>query len=639
MRATSQEVERASWWSRLCSRPPSAMSCESAGRLATTLFLLSGALVIATTPLLTLVHTGRAASFELGVAVMAVGCLNLLIPWRRMPRSSTLVLAIVGFAFIALLNVATRENGFRFAVFFFVDFVWIGLCHPRWTSVAMTPLAAAAYLVPLVVDAPANTAALVAMACVLPACAVVGESAAWVSGRLARSESDLRHQASHDALTGLANRSLLSQRIEDCLGHEASSGRASLSLFLMDLDRFKDVNDGLGHHVGDRILCEVAERFGRCVAPLGLAARLGGDEFAAVLFDPTPEDEGVVLAKLESCLSTPMTLDSLVLYVGGSIGVVRAPEHGRDVTTLLQKADIAMYRSKRDRTASSVYGPKDDGDRRDRLELRADLHGALDAGQLFLAYQPKIDLRTGRVVGVEALARWRHPLRGLVPPDEFIPVAEETGLIASLTDWAIAEALAQSARWLSAGMAIPVAVNLTPLLLTDLSVAGTVAACLARTDLSPDHLILEITETALARDIDAARGAVNLLKDLGVRLSIDDFGTGFSSLAFLRDLAVDELKVDRSFVAGLAGDARLRGIVRSVVQLGKSLDLEVVAEGIETPGVEAILLDLGCEVGQGYYYQRPLSAAELTPWLTDHAVSAATLSVTDGAAALQTAER
>ena len=429
---------------------------------------------------------------------------------------------------------------------------------------------------------------------------------------LAESRERLRRQALHDPLTGLPNRLHL---MRELAGRFDGTTAPQSALLLMDLDRFKEINDGLGHHVGDQVLCEIAERL-RLATPAGdTVARLGGDEFALLLDDPPgcgrPE---AVAEDLLHALEEPVEVDGMTLSVGVSIGVCHSTE-ASDASSVLQSADVAMYRAKGLATSIAVFGPEDDEDRPGRLVLLNDLRDALDHHELQVAYQPPVDLRSGRVVGMEALARWHHPDRGWIPPDEFIPVAEQTGLIRHLTRQVLTRALAQCAEWRARGWDLSVSVNLSPRALQDPRLARDLHGIILASRLPSRFLTLEVTEGAFAGNLDSLVATLERLRTLGARLSIDDFGTGYSSMSHLKRMPVQELKIDREFVKDLPRDADDRAIVGSIVALARTLDLSVVAEGVEDPVSLDLVRTLGCDVVQGFQVCRPADAATITAWM------------------------
>jgi len=431
-----------------------------------------------------------------------------------------------------------------------------------------------------------------------------------------RAEARLQRQAWHDSLTDLPNRALLHERIAAALG-DAPDAPAPLALLLLDLDHFKEINDAFGHQRGDALLCGAADRL-RGVARAGdTIARLGGDEFAVLL--PGADAAGAVRVAhaIRAALDAPLTIDGQMLRVGASVGIALAPTHGADGTTLLRRADMAMYAAKRGRLGQALYEPAQDQHSPERLALIVALRDAIEQGALTLHYQPQVDLASGRVCGVEALVRWPHPERGLIPPDAFIPLAEQTGLIAPLTKWVLAEAIRQAREWQRAGLLLGVSVNLSMWNLHDPALPDRVAALLQDHGLSAAWLRLELTESALMADTDRTMDVLTRLAALGVCLAVDDFGSGYSSLAYLKRLPVDELKIDKGFVREMATNETDGAIVASTVALGHALGLRVVAEGIEDRAAWTLLAGMGCDVAQGYYLSRPLPPDALVRWLRE----------------------
>ena len=423
------------------------------------------------------------------------------------------------------------------------------------------------------------------------------------------------HQALHDQLTGLPNRTLFSERISQAILRARRQG-TKLAVALVDLDRFKDINDSLGHSVGDRLLVKVGELMGQALRASDTVARLGGDEFGLVLPELATTDALIpVLDRLQAALERPIQLEDLPIGIEVSIGIAFYPDHGAEAQTLIQRADVAMYDAKRNGFTHAVYD--DAGHAYDviNLTLVAELRRALAEHELVLHYQPKAALASGEVTSVEALVRWHHPTRGLVSPDAFIPLAQETSLIGPLTLYVIEEALLQIRTWREDGIELRVAVNLSTRNLLDRALPTQVAALLERCGVAAEMLELEVTETSMLANPSRARAVLNELSQLGIRLSIDDFGTGYSSLAYLRELPVDEIKIDRSFVAGMVKQAGDAVIVRSTVDLGRNLGLEVVAEGVETAEHWDRLRELGCDTAQGYYLSRPMPGPEMGDWL------------------------
>ncbi|MEU0115623.1 bifunctional diguanylate cyclase/phosphodiesterase [Streptomyces bobili] len=433
------------------------------------------------------------------------------------------------------------------------------------------------------------------------------DSTLWMAR--ARAEEQLR-----DPLTGLPNRQWLGERIWTALDDAERIG-ARAALMLIDLDRFRSVNDTLGHLAGDRLLLQIADRL-RLALPRGAeVARLGGDEFAVLLPVADSTTSATRVARgLVAHLSSPLDLDGLTLVLEASAGVAVFPDHALDAEGLLRRADVAMYQAKRDRTGVEVYESKRDSNTPDRLGLLGDLRRALDAHEVQLHYQPKVRF-DGQVAGLEALVRWVHPERGKVPPDEFIAIAESSGLMPHLTEYVLDTALEQVARWRAQGLYVPVAVNVSPRDVHTPGFAGSVAARLARHGVPAAALQLEITEHVLLEDPQRAADTLNALTGHGVKMSLDDFGTGYSSLVHLRRLPVSELKIDRSFVARLAVDTEDAEIVRCTVDLAHSLGLLVVAEGVEDDETWERLRDLGCDAVQGWLVAAAMPPEETTAWL------------------------
>jgi diguanylate cyclase (GGDEF)-like protein len=425
-----------------------------------------------------------------------------------------------------------------------------------------------------------------------------------------------RHQATHDALTGLPNRELLRDRLGQGLA-AATRSEGEIALLLIDLDRFKEINDSLGHSYGDKLLCQVGPRLRSVLRDGDTVARLGGDEFAVLL----PSVDGVaeaqaVAERLREALHRPFDVDGVALDVEASVGIVLSPWHGTDTEELLRNADIAMYAAKELKAGAVVFEPDQHVTAPWRLTVLGDLRRALEGSEeLFLNYQPKYTLDGERIEGVEALLRWQHPTEGLIPPDEFIPVAEGTGIILRLTERVLGMALGQMRHWLDAGHAVPVAVNLSTRCLLDVDLPQLVQRLLAEHRVPAELLRLEVTESAVMGDAARCMEVLERLHDLGVRLSIDDFGTGYSSMAYLRRLPVDELKIDRSFVLGMTTTQQDAVLVRTAIDLGHNLGLTVVAEGVEGAEHVHALRALGCDIAQGYHYARPMLAEALSELL------------------------
>jgi diguanylate cyclase (GGDEF)-like protein len=433
--------------------------------------------------------------------------------------------------------------------------------------------------------------------------------------RVERQAKESRHRALHDGLTGIANRVLLADRMEQAL-RLAGRHKEAVALLLLDLNRFKEINDTLGHHHGDLLLREVANRLCGVVRNYDTVARLGGDEFAVLLPRVGDADHAMEVAeRVLAVLQRPAELDGTVVDVSGSIGVAVYPLHSATSSEFLQHADIAMYNAKRGHLGVAMYDPDANQHSSVQLALLSELRQAIDAHELVLYYQPKVDIATGQVRGVEALVRWQHPVRGFLLPGEFIPLAEESDLIGPLTDYVLIEALRQHREWLREGMMLPVAVNLATRCLLDTGFPQRIAELIAEYGTAADSLTLEITESAVITDPSRAHAVLARLRDLGVRLAIDDFGTGYSSMAYLQTMPVHELKIDRRFVTAVHTSRGDEAIVRAVLQLAHALDLTVVAEGVEDGKTLSVLAAMNCDVAQGYHFCRPIPATELGSWL------------------------
>jgi diguanylate cyclase (GGDEF)-like protein len=432
---------------------------------------------------------------------------------------------------------------------------------------------------------------------------------------LDRRARDAHHASRHDPLTDLPNRTLLRDSALEAI---VRTGRSShhAALLLIDLDSFKEINDTLGHHTGDLLLREVGPRLRRVVGPADTVARLGGDEFGILL--PEVDDEaaavGVARAALKA-LEQPFAMQGLTLDVDASIGIALCPLHCSTFEELMQRADVAMYVAKGRRSGYEVYEPSTDDTDAARLKLAGELRDAVTSRQLVLHYQPKVDVRSGRVIGAEALMRWHHPRHGLIMPDRFIPVAERSGLIRSITMFAVEAAVRECRRWMDSGLDLTVSVNLSTRDLIDVQLPEEIGHLLTQWRVPATRLELEITESVIMADPMRARGVVARLREMGVQVAIDDFGSGYSSLGYLKRLPVNDLKIDKSFVLGMSDDEGDVVIVQSTIDLAHNLGLRVVAEGVETEAVLTRLHGMGCDVAQGYLISEPLPAARFVQWL------------------------
>jgi diguanylate cyclase (GGDEF)-like protein len=447
----------------------------------------------------------------------------------------------------------------------------------------------------------------------LPIAAIHRSAAAWQQSE---------HAADHDHLTQLPNRKHIIALTRRVIA-ESRQSAATTALFVLDLDRFKEVNDVLGHPAGDRLLVEVGRRLPAALGNQAEVARLGGDEFAVLAPAVTSAEHCLALAgRIHEALDEPFWLNGQVIDLDASIGVALFPDHAEDFEGLLSKADVAMYAAKRDGTGTRLYTPDLDAGAAERLGLGGALRLAIDARQVTLHFQPKVALPTGELLGVEALARWRRPDGVEVPPDEFVPVAEQSGLMPRLTTLVLDQALDQCAAWTRQGLRVPVAVNISLRDVLDESFAQAVAARLVRFGVLAPMLTLEITERVLASDLPRLEQTLRQLSTLGVQLALDDFGTGWSSLVLLRHLPVSEVKLDRSFVVQVAASGVDAAIVRSVSTLAHDLGKTLVAEGVEDEETWGRLAELGCDAAQGWVIARPMPAPAATDWLREHAGAA-----------------
>jgi diguanylate cyclase (GGDEF)-like protein len=430
---------------------------------------------------------------------------------------------------------------------------------------------------------------------------------------LALQATELEHRALHDTLTSLPNRALLHDRVRQAMRLGARTGQ-QLALLLLDLDSFKEINDTLGHAVGDVVLQEVAQRLRSVARESDTVSRLGGDEFA-VLLPNTGSREALAFAiRLAAAIGKEIATEHNTLAVGTSIGIALFPKHGQNFNTLLRRADVALYAAKRARGGCMLYRSELERGEMQRLTLSTELRKALENGEFVLHYQPLVSASTGETHSAEALMRWRHPERGLLPASTFIPHAERMGLIHKLTDWALEESVRQCRAWQERGLDTRIAVNLSPLCLRDERLTQRVAAMLRRHDLSPTRLVIEVTESAVLDDPAKTHRILEALRSLGVRLSLDDFGTGYASLTHLRNLPVDEVKIDRSFVRNLPGDNTSAAIVQAVVTLAHNLELQVVGEGVEHELALTVMRRMGCDVLQGHFISPALPADDFVRW-------------------------
>jgi diguanylate cyclase (GGDEF)-like protein/PAS domain S-box-containing protein len=427
----------------------------------------------------------------------------------------------------------------------------------------------------------------------------------------------LRHQAMHDVLTDLPNRILLFERLEKAL-ETARAEKTLVALLLMDLDRFKEVNDTFGHHFGDVLLKQVAQRLRNQLQPNDTVARIGGDEFAIVL--TAPADMTVVAHAARRILDTlqqPFVVEAQVLEVGASIGIAVYPTHGTDARTLLRLADVAMYAAKEANAGYSFHDQTLESRTPDQLSLIVEMRSAIERDEFELYYQPKLHLRSGLMTRAEVLLRWNHPSRGRLLPASFVPIAERTGLIKPMTDWILDRTLRQCREWHDSGAPVHVAVNISAKSLQEQTLPAKIQAALEKWRIDPRFLKIEITESSIMADPAHALAIMSMLQSMGLRLSIDDFGTGYSSLTSLRQLPTDEIKIDKSFVIGMSESDADAAIVRTVVDLAHNLGKQVCAEGVEDEATWNRLSKMGCDLAQGFWICRPLPAAQFMRWLVD----------------------
>ncbi|MCM2359631.1 MAG: EAL domain-containing protein [Geobacteraceae bacterium] len=434
-----------------------------------------------------------------------------------------------------------------------------------------------------------------------------------------QAQEQLEYQANHDGLTGLPNRNLLADRVRQALLYARRNQRQVAVLFV-DLDHFKFINDTLGHDKGDRLLKIVAARLTDCVRSDDTVARQGGDDFVIVIADlAAAEDAGQVARKIQDAVSRPLTIDEHELEISCSVGISIYPKDGEDAQSLLKNADVAMYRAKDQGRNNFQFFTNELNDRAvARMTMEKHLRRALERGEFLLHYQPQVDLNSGRISGMESLIRWQSPELGFIPPASFIPLAEETGLIVPIGEWVLRASCAQNRKWQDAGFPpLVMAVNLSPRQFRQEGLAGTVARILEETGLAAHYLELEIIESLVMHDVECATVILKKLKELGVQLTMDDFGTGYSSLSYLKRFPFDKMKIDQSFVRDITSDPGSAAISRAIIAMAHSMNLRVIAEGIETKGQLGYLRSHGCDDMQGYYFSRPVPPPEFEQMLRD----------------------
>jgi len=540
---------------------------------------------------------------------------------RRAPVMLILPLALLGIVLISLEESFTGGTHSHLYVLYVVPVIFTAaLLELRLTALVIVVALAAAALQLLGGWNDFYARALLVLGGVMALSAYVETH---LLGTAVKEKAAADHQALYDDLTGLPNRALFYRQVRELIG---SGGAEQSAVLLMDLDHFKDINDTLGHDQGDLVLKEVSGRLQRAVGASDTVARLGGDEFG-ILLPRLPHGAGRHAAEqVLKVLTPPVVVKGLDIDLQASVGVALFPEHGQDVDSLVQKADVAMYQAKAAAGSDyKVYTPERDPHSTQRLEMTGELRRAIKEGELVLHYQPKIDLQTRKVVGVEALVRWRHPKLGLLSPETFLPLAERSGLMKALTGEVLQMALRQCRTWRGTGIDLTMAVNVAAADLLDLQFPDEVESLLTHRGLAASALELEITESTILADPERAQAVLTRLHAMGVRLAVDDFGTGYSSLMYLKELPVDAVKIDRSFVRDMAtrGDDEI--IVRAIIDLARNLNLQVVAEGVENEATWNRLGALGCDLAQGYYLSPPLAEKELALWLAHWAQLAASV--------------
>ena len=423
------------------------------------------------------------------------------------------------------------------------------------------------------------------------------------------------HEATHDSITDLPNRLLLMDRLEQAI-QAALRQKASLAFLILDIDGFKEINDTLGHYNGDRLLKQVVTRLQGMVRKSDTLARVGADEFA-VLMQIKPDNENIIriISKIQKIFIKPFSIDGLEFEIQASIGVSIFPEHGKGMDTIMQRANLALFAAKQGSKKYIIYSSRLDQHNPHRLTMMGELRQAIENDELILHFQPKINLHTHKIIGTEALVRWRHPEHGFLAPDEFIPMAERTGLINPLSIWVMNHALSQTEKWHRQNIKLSVAINLSPVTFLDTELPNRIIGMLSLYSVPPSFVIFEITESSMIKEPSLAMEIMNRLTEIGIKISIDDFGTGYSSLAYLKNLPTSELKIDKSFVTDMLEKENSTAIVKSVIDLAHNLNLNVVAEGVENKETALSLQKMGCDVLQGYYISKPLCSDDLLNWL------------------------
>ena len=445
----------------------------------------------------------------------------------------------------------------------------------------------------------------------------LAESINMMREAIAIRETEIRRLAYEDSLTGLPNRVMFNKELNNMVKLAVDQGRP-FSVLILNMNRFKEINDILGHEAGDDVLRFVAKRLPGALRESDKVARIGGDEFGVMCSMASTDHLDIVMPRILDKLEKPFMVANQMVDITFSIGVANFPEHGMDAGSLLRRADIALNSAKRNRTIYEIYDRKLDASRQEHLYLLGELRHAVENDELCIYYQPKVQLSSNNTIAVEALIRWQHPSRGFIAPNEFIPFAEHTGIIRIITEWVIENVLRQIEVWKSKNLNIRISLNISARDLVKTELPGQLATALRKTNLSPDTICLEITESALMEDPVNSQETVNTLHDMGLEISIDDYGTGYSSLAYVKNLPVNELKIDRTFIMNMDRQENDLAIVRSTIDLGHSLGLRVVGEGVETENQYNMLRKLGCDLAQGYFIARPMPAEEFEAWLNSN---------------------
>ena len=604
-----------------------------AARLAAVLFFGSGILAFVSLPTVP-PGSARAITVAVGIASLGIGIGTSVAPWALWPASASFALAPAALLLIGIANAVGSHEPFDYAVFFVIVHAWLGVAQPRRASLFLAPLTTLVYVVPLRELATDPSHAMASVLVVVPACVLLGEGIAWLMAQLDSSEhvrrsltdaldreretrerlivanEQLQYLAFHDAVTGVANRAAFNDHLDVALARARRAGE-SLVICSLDLDKFKLVNDTLGHAAGDDLLREVTARLAAVTRDGDIVARTGGDEFLMLLppgADGAPDLEAMT-SRIRGALEPPVRLGDMDVYVSASIGMAQFPRDGVDGDGLLRVADAAMYRRKRDRASVGVIDTvRTIGT--NELELSSRLRASARTESWTLRYQPIVELVLGRTVGAEALVRWSDPEHGLRAPGEFLALAEELDLGPALTRWVLEELAGVGREWGESGVLddlTMLTVNLTPRELWHPTLTDRLGRLAVELD-RPQLLVVEVTEAALAMDTSRTAAILSLLRAHGIRIALDDFGSGYSSLSRLRSLPIDIVKIDRSFIDGIDRDPAARGVMRSIVRLAAGLDMVAIAEGIETERQLEIAVAEGCTLAQGFLFGPPVCA-------------------------------